>query len=74
MLVPWYTAELILVLWGGGLWDIHRPPSKNLGLAESLQPQLALEIVIQVGSECCVYPVQGGQSRVTDLIGAGKGG
>lgn len=31
----------------------------NLGLADSLQPQLALEIVIQVGPEGCVYPVQG---------------
>lgn len=48
----------------------------SLGLAESLQVQLALEIVIQVGLEGHVHPVQGraGQGRRTDLIGVVKGG
>lgn len=45
------------MLWGGGLRGTHRPPSMSLGLTESLQAQLALEIVNQVGPEGCVYPV-----------------
>lgn len=47
----------------------------SLGLAESLQAQLALEIVIQVGPELCPpcpgqgRAGQGGQGRITSLIG-----
>lgn len=44
----------------------------SLGLAESLQAQLALEIVIQVGPKLCLRcPGRGGVGwgRITDLIG-----
>lgn len=48
--------------------EYPQTPSMSLGLAESLQAQLALEIVIQVGPEGCVHPVQGRQGRMTDRM------